>query len=58
LILAVARRRQAAELHHATAILKLLGDVREQTRETGKREILRCCEMMENYAPGQRPLLR
>jgi hypothetical protein len=26
--------------------------------ETGKREILRCCAMMENWAPGQRPLLR
>ena len=26
--------------------------------ETGKREILRCCERMENWAPGQRPLLR
>lgn len=26
--------------------------------ETAKREILRCCAMMENWAPGQRPLLR
>ena len=26
--------------------------------ETGKREILRCCAMMENWTPGQRPLLR
>ncbi len=26
--------------------------------ETGKRDILRCCAMMENWAPGQRPLLR
>jgi len=26
--------------------------------ETGKREILRCCSLMENWAPGQRPLLR
>lgn len=26
--------------------------------ETGKREILRCCSLMENWEPGQRPLLR
>jgi hypothetical protein len=26
--------------------------------EKGKRDILRCCAMMENWAPGQRPLLR
>lgn len=26
--------------------------------ETGKRELLRCCSLMENWAPGQRPLLR
>lgn len=26
--------------------------------ETGKRDILRCCALMENWAPGQRPLLR
>jgi hypothetical protein len=26
--------------------------------ETGKREMLHCCTMMENWAPGQRPLLR
>ena len=26
--------------------------------ETGKRDILRCCAMMENWAPGQRPLFR
>jgi hypothetical protein len=26
--------------------------------ETGKREIARCCVLMENWAPGQRPLLR
>ena len=25
---------------------------------TGKRDILRCCAMMENWTPGQRPLLR
>ena len=26
--------------------------------ETGKRDILRCCALMENWTPGQRPLLR
>jgi len=26
--------------------------------ETGKREILRCCVLLENWAPGQRPFLR
>lgn len=26
--------------------------------ETGKRDILRCCALLENWAPGQRPLLR
>jgi len=25
--------------------------------ETGKRDILRCCALLENWAPGQRPLL-
>ena len=28
------------------------------TPETGRREIARCCALMENWAPGQRPLLR
>ncbi len=26
--------------------------------EAGKRELARCCVLMENWAPGQRPLLR
>jgi hypothetical protein len=26
--------------------------------ETAKREIARCCALLENWAPGQRPLLR
>ena len=26
--------------------------------ETGKRDILRCCALLENWAPEQRPLLR
>jgi hypothetical protein len=26
--------------------------------EAGKRDILRCCSLMENWAPGQRPFLR
>jgi len=28
------------------------------TPEAGKREIARCCVLMENWGPGQRPLLR
>jgi hypothetical protein len=31
---------------------------RQVAPETGKREIARCCALMENWAPGQRPLLR
>jgi hypothetical protein len=26
--------------------------------ETGQRDILRCCSLMENWEPGQRPFLR
>ncbi len=26
--------------------------------ETGRRELVRCCVLLENWAPGQRPLLR
>ncbi len=26
--------------------------------ETGRRELERCCVLLENWAPGQRPLLR
>jgi Protein of unknown function (DUF2846) len=26
--------------------------------EIAKRDIVRCCELLENWAPGQRPLLR
>ena len=28
------------------------------TPDTGKQDILRCCSLLENWAPGQRPLLR
>ena len=28
------------------------------TPETGKQAMLRCCALLENWAPGQRPLLR
>jgi hypothetical protein len=31
---------------------------KEVDPETGKREITRCCALMENWEPGQRPLLR
>lgn len=26
--------------------------------EAGKRQIARCCVLLENWAPGQRPLIR
>jgi hypothetical protein len=31
---------------------------RQVDPETAKREILRCCSLMENWAPGLRPLFR
>jgi len=31
---------------------------RQVAPETAKREIARCCVLLENWAPGQRPLLR
>lgn len=31
---------------------------RQVDPETGKRDIARCCVLLENWAPGQRPLLR
>jgi len=33
-------------------------DFRLVAPETGKRDILRCCSLLENWAPGQRPFLR
>lgn len=35
-----------------------MSDFRRVSAETGKRDILRCCSLMENWTPGQRPLLR
>lgn len=32
-------------------------DFRLVAPETGKRDILRCCSLFENWAPGQRPSL-
>lgn len=49
----------AGELYFVS--LKVLDGISHFERvppETGKRDILRCCAMMENWAPGQRPLLR
>lgn len=42
-------------------VLNVAGGVshfREVAPETGKRDIARCCVLLENWAPGQRPLLR
>ena len=30
----------------------------QRDAKTGRRELLDCCAMLENWAPGQRPLLR
>ena len=35
-----------------------VSDFRRVDAATGKRDILRCCSLMENWAPGQRPVLR
>ena len=35
-----------------------ISDFRRVDAATGKREILRCCSLLENWAPSQRPLLR
>jgi hypothetical protein len=32
--------------------------LRRVNSDIGKREILRCCSLMENWTPGQRPFLR
>jgi len=35
-----------------------VSDFRRVDAATGKRDILRCCSLLDNWAPGQRPLLR
>lgn len=35
-----------------------VSDFRRVDAATGKRDILRCCSLMENWVPGQRPVLR
>jgi len=50
---------RSAELYFVS--LQVMGGTSRFTLvkpETGKRDILRCCALMENWAPGQRPLLR
>ncbi len=52
--------RVAAE-ESAFVHLNVAGGVsqfRQVAPEAGKREIARCCVLLENWAPGQRPLLR
>jgi hypothetical protein len=34
-----------------------ISDFRKVDAATGKRDIQRCCALLENWAPGQRPLL-
>lgn len=50
---------RSTQLHFVA--LNVIGDqsqFRQVSVETGKRELLRCCVLLENWAPGQRPLLR
>jgi len=50
---------RAGELYFVA--LRVLGDTSHFALvppEAGKRDIRGCCAMMENWAPGQRPLLR
>jgi hypothetical protein len=50
---------KAGELYFVS--LNVVGGISRFTQvspDTGRREILKCCAMMENWAPGQRPLLR
>jgi len=35
-----------------------VSDFRRVDAATGKRDILRCCSLLENWVPGQRPVLR
>lgn len=50
---------RSTELHFVA--LNVIGDqshFRQVSVGTGKRELQRCCVLLENWAPGQRPLLR
>lgn len=50
---------RSGELHFVSLTV-VAGQSRYATvsAETGKRDIIRCCALMENWAPGQRLLLR
>jgi len=50
---------RSGELHFMSLTV-IAGQSRYATvsADTGKRDIVRCCALMENWAPGQRPLLR
>jgi len=39
-------------------VINGVSNFRPVAPETGKRELIRCCVLMENWKPGQRPLLR
>jgi hypothetical protein len=50
---------RSGELHFVS--LRVLGGqsyFEEVPAEKAKRDLLRCCVLLENWAPGQRPLLR
>lgn len=50
---------RSGELHFV-ALNVLAGEshFRQVSADTGKRELQRCCVLLENWAPGQRPLFR
>jgi len=55
----LALETRAGELYFVA--LRVIDGTSHFTRvsvERGKRELLNCCGLMENWAPGQRPLLR
>ena len=50
---------RAGETHFVSLIVVAGNSVFKQVEpEAAKREIAKCCVLMENWAPGQRPLLR
>jgi len=54
-------RLKAPEAEIAFIALEVAGGVshfRQVEPQAAKREIARCCVLLENWAPGQRPLLR
>lgn len=50
---------RSGELHFvALNVSSGQSHLRQVSADAGKREIVRCCALLENWAPGQRPLFR